>query len=174
MREFENHIEVIAEVVRHFPKIGKTGIMKCMYFLQEVFNVDLGHRFSMYTYGPFAPDVLGEISAATNDGYIKSEMVNYPNGIGYKFRSLEKPVSTDVINECSKHIEFLKKNFNDYDAKSWELAATIVYVSKLNKNGVDALVEWVNKLKPHFDKEKIRTEYERIAQLGMTDCQEVA
>ncbi|MDR0863263.1 MAG: hypothetical protein LBN30_10955 [Oscillospiraceae bacterium] len=167
MNTFENHIEVIAEVVRAFPEIGKTGIMKCVYFLQNVYDIDLGYRFSMYTYGPFDSDVMGAINAAVDDEYIESKTFHYPNGTGYQFSPLPKSVESEIASVCSVPLEELKKNFGKYDAKQWELAATIVYLSQLNEDGDDALVEMVHKLKPHFSLDNINNEYRHIQRLGM-------
>jgi hypothetical protein len=174
MKSFENHIEVIAAVVRAFPEIGKTGIMKCMYFLQEVYHIDMGYRFSMYTYGPFDSDVLGELNAAIDDEYITAETYHYPNGTGYKFTPTSKNSEAIIDEKCSNSIEVLKTSFGDYDAKRWELAATVVYLSKQNVDGVETLIEWVRKLKPHFDNSKIREEYSRLFKLGMVENQTAA
>jgi len=40
--------------------IGRTALMKYMYFLQTLRGVQLGYNFSMYSYGPFDADVLSE------------------------------------------------------------------------------------------------------------------
>ena len=40
--------------------IGRTALMKYMYFLQTLRGVQLGYNFSMYSYGPFDADVLSD------------------------------------------------------------------------------------------------------------------
>ncbi len=36
-------------------RLGRTAIIKCLYFLQEAEGVPLGYRFTLYTYGPSTP-----------------------------------------------------------------------------------------------------------------------
>jgi hypothetical protein len=61
MRDFENQVQIIAAIVYAFPNISVTGITKCSYLLQEVYGLDTGYRFSLYSYGILA--VIGEIKS---------------------------------------------------------------------------------------------------------------
>ena len=46
------------------PQFGKTAFMKMAYLLQELYEVPLGYRFSLYTYGPYSAEVLADLEYA--------------------------------------------------------------------------------------------------------------
>ena len=48
--------------------LGRTALMKFLYFLQQVRGVDLGYNFTLYTYGPFDAAVLEDLSSTTSLG----------------------------------------------------------------------------------------------------------
>src|SRR2546429_4005979 len=50
---------------------GKTALQKLVYFLQELYGIDVGYRFRPYNYGPFDSTLLAELDAVTGlDGVI--------------------------------------------------------------------------------------------------------
>ena len=55
--------------------IGRTALMKYMYFLQTLRAVPLGYNFSMYSYGPFDSDVLADLSTAEAMNLVSSSQV---------------------------------------------------------------------------------------------------
>ena len=43
------------------PGMGKTAVMKAMFMLQQVKGISLGCDFSIYTYGPYAAEIMEDI-----------------------------------------------------------------------------------------------------------------
>src|SRR5579863_9410428 len=66
--------------------IGRTALMKYMYFLQVLRKVPLGYRFTLYSYGPFDSDVLADVETAESLGVLESSVVGYSGGYGYQIR----------------------------------------------------------------------------------------
>src|SRR5258705_8499893 len=66
--------------------IGRTALMKYMYFLQTVRAVPLGYNFSMYSYGPFDSDVLADLSSAETMRVVEVTPVEFSGGYGYRIR----------------------------------------------------------------------------------------
>src|SRR5579872_1325193 len=66
--------------------IGRTALMKYMYFLQTLRGVPLGYNFSLYSYGPFDSDVLADLSSAEVLKIVEITPVEFPGGYGYRIR----------------------------------------------------------------------------------------
>ena len=73
---------ILAELARQ-ARLGRTALMKILFFLQESRGVPLNYQFSLYSYGPFDSDVLSDISSAERLNVLKSTTIYYPSGIGY-------------------------------------------------------------------------------------------
>ncbi len=169
-------IPILAE--KHKEKfIGRTALMKYMYFLQTLRDVPLGYNFSLYTYGPFDPDVLSDLDLSVAMKISRSTLEQYPGGYGYKIRAGEnangiKKEKKKFISKYQKDIDWLFEKFGTYSSAELELVSTIVYVdrefsAKKTKDKNDALLESVREIKPHFDKEKIRKFIENLNGNGL-------
>lgn len=66
--------------------IGRTALVKYMYFLQTLRGVPLGYRFSLYSYGPFDSEVLADLASAETLSAVQSDPVFYSGGYGYEIR----------------------------------------------------------------------------------------
>jgi hypothetical protein len=77
-------LALLAEFSRR-AKLGRTAIMKLMFFLQERMGVPLNYQFSLYSYGPFDSDVLADISTAERLNVLRSSVEYYPSGTGYLY-----------------------------------------------------------------------------------------
>src|ERR1700733_8978318 len=64
--------------------IGRTALMKYMYFLQTLRRIPLDYHFSMYSYGPFDSDVLADLSSAEALDIVKMNAVEFSGGYGYQ------------------------------------------------------------------------------------------
>jgi len=159
---------LVCKVAHQIPNIGKTGMMKAMYFLQQIYKVPLGYDFNIYNYGPYDEDVLVTLDCAEKGGFINIQSTFYENGVtGYEISA-----KTDVplAPEYSEHIDKISKNFNKYTAKQWELTSTIVYLYvAYNENdwNFDELDDNVQRIKPHFDIETIKAERNRLENLNI-------
>ncbi len=84
--------------------IGRTALMKYLYFLQTLRGIPLGYDFSMYSYGPFDAEVLSELGTAESLDLVTSIPVSYAGGYGYQIRS------SSAAEAFKKHSrEFLSK-----------------------------------------------------------------
>ena len=50
------------------PGMGKTAVMKAMFMLQQVKGLSLGCDFSIYTYGPYAAEIMEDIDELLSEG----------------------------------------------------------------------------------------------------------
>ncbi|MCL2134315.1 MAG: hypothetical protein FWH37_02010 [Candidatus Bathyarchaeota archaeon] len=166
----------IAHVAKKLSGLSKTGMMKAMYLLQQVYKVPLNYEFSIYTYGPYDVEVLTYTDIAERDGLVRIVQYDLAEGsVGYKIYAKSSKLDDNFPKECTDAIDEIVKNFQDYTARKWELTATIVYVYNahiMNGTSMDksTLCNRVYELKPHFDKSDIRTEYDKLERIGFLEC----
>src|SRR5580658_6784057 len=86
-------------------RLGRTALMKLMFFLQESKGVPLGYQFTLYSYGPFDSDVLADISMAERLNVLRSSTVYYPSGSGYEYSP-----GTDLNNVKNLAGDFLREH----------------------------------------------------------------
>lgn len=79
-----DRLAVIASLAQKCDNLGRTALMKYCYFLQVLRGVPLGYRFSLYSYGPFDSDVLADLDTAESVDGVKSSVVYFQGGYGYK------------------------------------------------------------------------------------------
>src|SRR5271156_955056 len=84
----EERMALISVLVEHSPKgsIGRTGVMKLLYFLQTLRNVPLEYRFTLYSYGPFDAEVLSDLANAEALNVVCSTIIQFSGGYGYEIR----------------------------------------------------------------------------------------
>ena len=157
-------IPVLAE--RHpAGHIGRTALMKYLYFLQTLRNVPLGYSFSMYSYGPFDSDVLSDLSTAESLSIVSSDPVTFSGGYGYRISPAPGAVAAkreaeEFLVSHRDDIEWVVREFGNLNSAELELSSTIVFVDRefAEINPPDArahLVNLVNGIKPHFGVEQI-------------------
>ena len=146
--------------------IGRTALMKYLYFLQTLRSVPLGYRFTLYSYGPFDSDVLADMGSAETLGAISSEVVLYPGGYGYQIRPGQKAGwlknrAVDFLTKYDADIKWVVQKFGVLKSSSeLELVSTIVYVDReaakenLRLN-IETLGKRVQEIKPHFTEDRI-------------------
>src|SRR5437879_5525091 len=128
----ETRAAILARMVSKAPsqKLGRTAVMKLMYFLQELKGVPLGYDFRLYTYGPFDSDVLGDLATATSQDFIREKTVLYPKGSGYEITSSAgtKQAQKDLASrnpDLVKHVDQVVADFGSFGAAELELRSTI-------------------------------------------------
>jgi hypothetical protein len=162
----------IAYTAKKLSGLSKTGMMKVMYLLQQVYKVPLNYEFTIYTYGPYDVEVLTHTDIAERDGLIRINQPDLARGsIGYKIYPKASKHVERFPEEYSNAIDKISEHFQDYTARKWELAATIVYVHNahmMNETSIckPALCERVHRLKPHFDNTDISIEYDKLEKIG--------
>ncbi len=161
MMELNERISVLLGIAKRRPGIGKTAMMKCIYFLQEIEKVPLDYSFDIYTYGPYSSEVMEEIDYARQNGLLDIKWVIYPNGMqGYAISALEtSPTKYD------RDIEEIINVFGSKTAKELELFSTILFVQRTHGNNKwrkdkDSICKSVQEIKPRFSYEEIGSGYE--------------
>jgi hypothetical protein len=146
--------------------VGRTALMKYMYFLQTVRGVPLGYNFSMYSYGPFDSDVLADLSAGETLNIVSVTPIEFAGGYGYRItpgvrvESAKRNASQFLIDHA-QDIDWLFSVFGRLNSAELELTSTIVYVDREFGEGnqtvsTSDIAARVNEIKPHFTRQQVR------------------
>jgi uncharacterized protein len=145
--------------------IGRTALMKYMYFLQTVRGVPLGYNFSMYSYGPFDSDVLADLSSGDMLNVVDVSTVEFFGGYGYRIvpgprAESAKRNAMQFLKDHEEDIDWLFSVFGKLNSAELELTSTIVYVDrefskKKQPASVSEIAARVNEIKPHFTREQV-------------------
>jgi uncharacterized protein len=164
---------IIVELVKRLPsKLGRTGVMKLIYFLQALKDVRFGYSFRLYNYGPYDGQVLEDLRLAEANKAITATPFGWPGGSGYiislgeQADAISKQYRSDV-SKFDEALDWVAKEFGTRAASDLELASTIVFADKDTKAkgqtiDTDGLVKKVHEIKPHHDAKKIRAEIEEL------------
>ena len=155
------------------PQFGKTVYVKMAYFLQEVYKVPLGYRFTLYTYGPYSPEVLYDLDRSRQSGWVDVEYLE--DDLGFKITvgptAIKEVNAFEPFKPYENQINEMVETFGKFRAKELELRATIVCVSRMNPSAgpetVDQTIEAVHQLKPHFHKSDIQQAFEELKSKGI-------
>jgi hypothetical protein len=162
-----DHLAGIAVMAERAPfkNLGRTAIMKCMYFLQVVRQVPLGYNFSLYSYGPFDADVLADLEYAENLGIVSTQVVAYPRGYGYEIKpgpNIEsaKQSAAAFLERYGSDVDWVMVRFGRLSGADLELNSTIIFVDQeVSREGKKVpsseLALRVRKVKPQFTNELI-------------------
>lgn len=176
---FNKRLATIVRIAELKPGLGKTVLMKFIYILQSVCKVPLGYDYKIYTYGPYANEVMEDIDMAESMGYLNIGSQPYDSWVMYHINA-----SNTASKATDKMSEFLEKYCGQLEevsdlvkgksAKDLELMSTIIYLYDnyaKNRRTADAnsISENVRELKPHFDLEVIQSEYERLNRSGILE-----
>jgi uncharacterized protein YwgA len=167
--EGARRIALLTRLVEKAPgPVGRTALMKFMYFLTALRDVPLRYDFSLYSYGPFDSAVLEDIDYAARLGAIDVAVEHNAVGYGYQIRPA---ASADVVKGfdsafVAKHepdVDWVLGEFGHLNSAELELASTIVYVDREKRalNETD-IVERVHQIKPHFTKDRILTKLREL------------
>ena len=152
--------------------IGRTALMKYMYFLQVLRKVPLGYRFTLYSYGPFDSDVLADLGSAESLDVVKSDLAPYLGGYGYKISPAGRAEwlrkrSSVFLSHHKEDVKWVLHTFGSYTSAELELLATIVFVDreahqKKERIRLNDVVKRVHEIKPHFNEDKIQSYATRL------------
>jgi len=161
-------LATISALVKRAPHaLGRTAMMKLVYFLQILHKVPLEYDFRIYTYGPYDSQVLEDLKIAELKGCVKSSIVGYAIGNGY---AIAPGAEADaVVARCCSIADFIPKidsvlaDFGNRSATDLEMASTIVFVARAEASSgkVVALSETAQKvreMKPRLDLNRILQE----------------
>ena len=160
---------LIAELVSRLEKIstqlGKTALQKLVYLLQEIYGIEAGYDFELYTYGPYTSRLLQDLDQVEALEGVKvnlmaSALGGYSIFPGEKNQEIRKKAENFLSQENVKDgIDRLINEFGNLWAKDLELRATIVYAVHNNTNMYlfSELVDLIHEIKPRFSKDIIGT-----------------
>lgn len=162
-----DRIAVITRLVEKSPNLGRTALMKYCYFLQTLRRVPLGYSFSLYSYGPFDSNVLADLDATESVGGVKTEVVYYPTGYGYRIEpgtrtEAAKRWGAQFLNRYEDDLDWVVAQFQNLNSAQLELASTIVYSdreasAKSEQPSLERLIQSVHNVKPHFSHSQIQS-----------------
>jgi hypothetical protein len=168
---------MISEIVSKAPGIGRTALMKCLFFLTAVKKVPLGYNFRLYTYGPFDADVLGDVQYAEALGAIVSTIAHYPGGYAYEYkpgpqRDEIEQCSAKIFFQHSESIDWVVRTFASRSAVDLEMASTLVYVDREQADrkatiSIADLARKVRDIKPHLAIKAIEREAQNLKDTGL-------
>jgi len=146
---------------------GKTKLQKLVFLLQELYKVESGYRFSLYTYGPFGSQIRQDLDIVDSLEGVKVEMVGTGLG-GYHIAPGNKNEELREKGKCfitsqhvSESLDRLVSEFGEYNARELELRSTTVFVHRHaeipnGEAGRRKLVQLVKEIKPRFSNEEIQ------------------
>lgn len=158
----EVHMALISALAARSPQghLGRTAVMKLLYFLQTLRRVPLGYRFTLYSYGPFDSDVLADLETAESLGVVDSIVVGYSGGYGYQIKEGQnarwlQERSSEFLRDHDEDIRWVSDRFGSLSSAQLELVSTIIYVDREEDFPFDEIVQTVKEIKPHFPLEQI-------------------
>ena len=137
------------------------SLQKIVFFLQEIYKIDCGYDFELYTYGPYDSQLLNDLDLVEHWGCVSVTRVNDTLG-GYQIHPTE---AVDSIRDKAagflddvktKHaIDDIVLTYGSMTARDLELRATTVYVAhnlcaKNNSATKDEICRLVGQIKPKF------------------------
>lgn len=173
MIDDQSKYELIKTLARKCPnRMGRTALMKFMYFLQTLRDVPLGYRFGLHSYGPFDSDVLSDLGEAELLGYVNSEVKDYPGGYGYEITGTDPSSESEFLDEYEDDIGWVIKEFGPGNSADLELSSTIVFADREERpssHSIEDLASLVHQVKPHFSKARIIRRIERLNEKGLLE-----
>jgi hypothetical protein len=157
-------------------KLGRTGIMKLTFFLQELKEVPLGYSYRIYTYGPYDGQVLTDLKIAESLGVVRSEQFEWEGGSGYAIKAGKKlvlsPADQSLLLSFQEKIDWVTQEFGDLSASDLEVESTVFFVAnsarrEKKKMSIETIAKAVRAIKPHHTEARIRRHIERLQQKGL-------
>lgn len=170
-------VELSDRLKNRCPQFGKTVLQKMVYLLQELYGVDCGYRFDLYTYGPFSSELLQDLDLVENIGGVNVVPVTSGAG-GYQILPGEhaeslKNKATDFLSDeqIASSLDNLVADFGNYWAKDLELRTTIIYASRDMKRSGNPitrsdLVRIVREIKPRFTDTEVQQAIDELEKRG--------
>lgn len=160
-----------------FGHIGRTALMKYLYFLQTVREVPLEYSFSLYSYGPFDSDVLVDLGLAELLNIVEVSSVQFAGGYGYRIKAgtqaqSAKENAAHFLAAHKNDVEWLVSVFGNLNSAELELTSTIVYVDRefANRNqqcSLSDIATRVGEIKAHFTSRQIYDFAATLAKQGV-------
>jgi len=173
-----DRVALIAHLIARAPtKLGRTALMKCLFFLKVLKQVPMPYSFGLYTYGPFDSNVLDDLQYAEALGAVEGTLVEYPRARGYEYQrgpkleEIEKQAQ-ELLSRYEDSIDWVLSEFGRRSAIDLEMASTLVYIDRVT-NGKKAratiadLARKVHEVKPHLSIDTIEREARSLKDKGL-------
>jgi len=139
-------------------RLGKTAMQKLLYLFQEAYQVPLGYRFSLYTYGPYDSQVMNDLDYANAIGAlaIQYNEEGYRIELGLQKDAIER-YRKEMMGEHGDALNQLIQNYGELNARQLELRATLLYIAN-EEDGVSTrhdLIQRLTSLKPKYPDQEI-------------------
>jgi uncharacterized protein YwgA len=174
-------IALIAHLVALAPtRLGRTALMKCLFFLKAVKHVPLPYSFRLYTYGPFDSNVLDDLQYAEALGAVRGTLVEYQRARGYEYESgprieeVERQ-AREFLFRYKESIDWVLNEFGNRSAIDLEMASTLVYIDRMIKRKKERatlvdLARRVHDVKPHLTIDTIEREARSLEEKGLLEA----
>jgi hypothetical protein len=168
-------VALIAHLIGRAPtKLGRTALMKCLFFLKMLKHVPMPYSFGLYTYGPFDSNVLEDLQYAEALGAVEGTLVEYPRARGYEYQSgpkleeIEKKAE-EFLSRHQESIDWVLSEFGGRSAIDLEMASTLVFIDRVSKAKVKIaeLARRVHDVKPHLAIDAIEKEARNLKEKGL-------
>jgi uncharacterized protein YwgA len=183
----ETRIAILARMTRQArmtkqapdQRLGRTQVMKLLYFLQELKGIPLGYDFRLFNYGPFDSEVLSDLSLACSSNAVVEETLLFKRSYGYDIKPGLKADELDhslesEIPKVASAVDEVVGEFGHLSAGELELRSTIFFADReLNQAGKTTtdrdLATTVHKIKPHFSVPAILERMHEMAAKGLLE-----
>lgn len=157
-------------------RLGKKALQKYIFLIHEIGGVPTGYKFRFYTYGPFSPDLSGDVDVVQSLGGVR---VSYD--VTNNAYSIEESQNTDVIvqkgdgflEQYGEKVKRIVEIFGGRYAKDLELTATIVFIyNKIGRKKLfdkDSLKEKVQDTKPKYGDAEISKALSELERMGFLE-----
>lgn len=133
---------------------GETHVQKAAYFAKAVAQVDMGHDFVLYMYGPFSFDLRADLTALRADGITEFEIV-YPYGpriVTTSQAGYIRGLYPKTVAKYERGLVFAAKKLGGRGVAELERVGTGLFLSRKMGSDADAgaVAARMTKLKPHI------------------------
>jgi hypothetical protein len=156
--------------------LGRTAIMKLIYFLQVLRQLPLAYDFRLHTYGPFDPDVLEDLSYARIYGAVTERTVLQRQGYRFEIKPGRRcmraqTAAGDWLEGYRKDLDWVLGEFGKFAAPDLELLSTIVFADRAHGKqdkalSLEELAMQVQNIKPRFTRGYVLDQCRRAMSKG--------
>jgi len=152
-------------------RLGRTSLMKLLYFIEEQEHVPLGYSFSIYSYGPFDSEVLSDLGQAERLQIVSTTLENFSGGYRYNIAPGEKADEAingeaEFIRKYEKELGDVVKHFGGESPSDLELQSTIHFAFneslQSGQPSKESLAKTVHGIKPKFELSYILTAISKL------------
>ncbi len=139
---------------------GETHVQKTLYFLQELLEVPLGLRFSLYKYGPFSFELRDQLAQMRGLDQLELEPQPHPYGPKLKQGPGAAQLRTrfpKTLGRYEKAVSFVADELGSKGVGSLERLATALMVTReLGAVDLDDRAALLHQYKPHVSVDDAR------------------